>query len=58
MNHPADLAEALADRYELAEPLGGGGMASVYRALDRKHGRAVAIKVLHPHLQTAIGPPE
>ena len=56
MTHVPDLAEALADRYELAEPLGAGGMASVYRALDRKHGRAVAIKVLHPHLQAAIGP--
>ena len=42
MTHAADLAGGLADRYELAEPLGVGGMASAYRALDHKHGRAVA----------------
>ncbi len=37
-------------RYELAEELGQGGMASVFRARDTELRRDVAVKVLHPHL--------
>ena len=40
------LRRGLADRYDLQTEIGRGGMATVYRAVDRKHGRAVAIKVL------------
>jgi serine/threonine-protein kinase len=36
----------LGDRYEIAAPLGRGGMATVYRGRDRVLGRAVAVKVL------------
>jgi serine/threonine protein kinase len=36
----------LADRYELHEILGRGGMADVYRATDRVLSRPVAVKVL------------
>jgi serine/threonine-protein kinase len=37
-------------RYELAEDIGEGGMATVFRARDRELRREVAIKVLFPHL--------
>lgn len=37
-------------RYELAEDVGEGGMATVYRARDKQLRREVAIKVLFPHL--------
>ena len=37
-------------RYELADELGEGGMATVFRARDRELRRDVAVKVLFPHL--------
>ncbi len=37
-------------RYELAEEIGEGGMATVFRARDRELRREVAVKVLFPHL--------
>jgi serine/threonine-protein kinase len=38
------------DKYELLERVGQGGMAVVYRGIDRQLKRVVAIKVLHKHL--------
>jgi len=49
------LSAALADRYRIERELGAGGMATVYLAHDLKHGRDVAIKVLHPDLGAALG---
>jgi len=49
------LRTALADRYRIERELGAGGMATVYLAHDLKHGRDVAIKVLHPDLGAALG---
>ncbi len=49
------LAGSLADRYEVQRELGAGGMATVYHAVDLKHQRDVAIKVLHPDLGAALG---
>jgi eukaryotic-like serine/threonine-protein kinase len=49
------LAGSLANRYEVQSELGAGGMATVYRAVDVKHQRDVAIKVLHPELAAALG---
>jgi serine/threonine-protein kinase len=41
------VGELIADRYELEELVGTGGMSSVYRAHDRLLERDVALKVLH-----------
>ncbi len=38
-------------KYDVLEELGHGGMATVYRAHDKRLGRDVAIKILHPHLR-------
>ncbi len=37
-----------ADRYELLDEIGSGGMATVWRARDRRLGRIVAFKRPHP----------
>jgi len=51
----ASLASALSDRYAVERELGRGGMATVYLAEDKKHGRKVAIKVLRPGLVASLG---
>ena len=55
MDAAAQLAAALADRYEIDREIGRGGMATVYLARDVKHDRRVAVKVLHPDLAAALG---
>jgi serine/threonine protein kinase len=36
----------ITSRYEFQKPIGTGGMGTVYKALDRRNGQLVAIKVL------------
>jgi serine/threonine protein kinase len=44
------VGELIAERYELQELVGTGGMSSVYRAHDRLLERLVALKMLHEQL--------
>jgi len=46
---PPQSGDLIADRYELEELVGTGGMSSVFRARDRQLERRVAIKILHEH---------
>src|SRR5437870_5249735 len=49
------LRTGLAARYRVERELAHGRMATVFLAHDLKHGRPVAIKVLHPELAAAVG---
>ncbi len=44
------VARALAGRYDFGREIGRGGNAVVYLAKDVRHGREVAVKVLHTSL--------
>ena len=55
------LAASLADRYRIERGpngdlalLGRGGTATVYLAHDLRHGRPVALKVVHPELAAGV----
>ena len=50
----AVLAEALGERYSLEHEVGRGGMATVYLARDLHRQEAVAVKVMHPSLASAL----
>jgi tRNA A-37 threonylcarbamoyl transferase component Bud32 len=56
-NEPAGeaLAVALAGRYTIESEIARGGMATVYRARDLRHGRSVAIKVMRDEIAAAVG---
>jgi tRNA A-37 threonylcarbamoyl transferase component Bud32/dipeptidyl aminopeptidase/acylaminoacyl peptidase len=49
------LNTELAERYRIERELGQGGMATVYLAMDIRHQRNVAIKLLRPELAAVIG---
>lgn len=44
------LGTCLDDRYEIAEVIGAGGMAVVYKAIDQRLNRFVAVKILRDEL--------
>jgi serine/threonine-protein kinase len=44
----AEIGTVLNGRYELLEPIGDGGMATIWRARDRRLGRDVAVKLMRP----------
>jgi eukaryotic-like serine/threonine-protein kinase len=50
------LQAALGATYTLERELGRGGMATVFLAVDAKHKRRVALKMLHADLAIALGP--
>ncbi|MGI8499177.1 MAG: protein kinase domain-containing protein [Gemmatimonadaceae bacterium] len=55
LDAPAFTMAPLADRYTIERELGRGGMATVYLAEEKKHGRKVAIKVMRPELAASVG---
>ncbi|MGD8538874.1 MAG: protein kinase [Candidatus Aminicenantes bacterium] len=42
----------LAERYEIIEELGKGGMGKVYKALDREINEKIAVKIIRPEIAT------
>ena len=47
----SDLTGELIDgRYKLLTLIAAGGMASIYKAMDTRLDRLVAVKIMHPHL--------
>jgi serine/threonine-protein kinase len=49
------LEESLSQQYRIERELGEGGMAIVFAAIDLKHEREVALKVLRPELSSLLG---
>lgn len=50
MNSPNSQSTILKGRYHLISQLASGGMAVVYKGIDQKLGRTVAVKILRPSL--------
>jgi serine/threonine-protein kinase len=50
----AEDPKPVLEKYDVGEEIGHGGMATVYRAHDRRLDRDVAIKVIHRHLRENV----
>ncbi|MBZ0303538.1 MAG: protein kinase [Anaerolineae bacterium] len=46
------IGKTLLNRYHITEHLGDGSTATVYKAVDMRLGRQVALKILLPHVRT------
>jgi len=46
------IGKSISGRYQIEEMLGQGGMSSVFKATDPNLKRAVAVKMIHPHLSS------
>ena len=55
LDEAQSLPELLGDRYRIEREIGSGGMARVLLALDTKHDRHVAVKVIRPELAASLG---
>ena len=44
------IGRTIDQRYLIEDRIARGGMASVYRGLDYRLERPVAVKIMHPHL--------
>lgn len=52
MSQPSWIGQTIGRRYKIESLLGQGGMSAVYKATDPNLRRAVAVKLIHPHLAT------
>lgn len=50
-----EIGSTFADRYQIIEELGRGGMGRVYKALDKEISEKVAIKILKPEISAEKG---
>jgi len=51
---PGERIGMVAEKYEILQKVGEGGMATVYLGRHRTLDREVAIKILHPHLSNNV----
>ena len=49
---PTWIGRTIGGRYQIESLLGQGGMSAVYKATDPNLRRAVAVKIIHPHLSS------
>lgn len=55
MTEPFAQVQRAFTSYIVQRQLGSGGMATVYLGRHKKHGRRVAIKLLHAELAAVLG---
>lgn len=48
------IGKVIDDRFKIKSRIARGGMATVYRAQDRRLDRLVAVKIMHPHLADSV----